>query len=308
MCSGIALRPLVPVKVKHIGIFMCFSRLLKAVKGSNMEFLALIIEPDAQSRRIVREALYKDGWQVVEARTVNEALAVISRQQEWSLVYHADNLQTKSRGASTTGGNILGVLRKHLGSAVFIVVIGVEDNPSAALKVIFDGASDYIRRPLHPSDVHKSARAVKERLNATGKEAVQPTFSIYPSTNEIDPPEPRLIGSSEAIVTIYKKIAQSLAPHLSTRNKSGARNVENWPRSYFITGETGTRKELVAQLIHRHSEYANGQFVPINCSALPTDLAESELFGYEQGAFTGAVKRSKGCGKSQKAERSSLMR
>ena len=64
--------------------------------------------------------------------------------------------------------------------------------------------------------------------------------------------------------------------------------------SVFITGETGTGKELVAQIIHRRSSQSRGQFVPVNCSNLTTELAESELFGHEPGAFTGASRKRQG--------------
>lgn len=281
-------------KIKRYGIFTHFSRLKKQEEEDGMELLALVIEPDAYLRRLVREALHEDGWQVVEARTADEALTLIRQQQNFPLIYCADSLRTdesKERAAS----NFISSLRSYLGSAAYIVMIGTENGSEAALESILSGASDYLRGVSRPDDVRRYARIVKQRLQAA-KEITQPGLSVHPMTvNTLVQTTPDLIGSSEAIVSIFKKIAKSISAHCFSGEANGAKKfIHDKLHSFFITGETGTGKELIAHLIHDRSIYAGGAFVPINCSALPEALAESELFGYEPGAFTGATKKKKG--------------
>ncbi len=102
------------------------------------------------------------------------------------------------------------------------------------------------------------------------------TGSAHPSTSRSQ--MQRLIGQSPAIVDVQEMAARS------SRSRS----------TVLITGETGTGKEVLARFIHAHSGRAAGPFVPVNCAALPENLVESELFGHERGAFTGAVNTSPG--------------
>jgi len=256
-----------------------------------VEFLALVIEPDESLRRLVRESLREDGWRVVEACSADEAFEIARQLQRCSLIYCADSL----RIAYGVGSHFLDALRKNLVADTYIISVGTGEGSHAALDAIMSGASDYIPRPHSAGDVLRPAAVVKRRLQVALSEAAQPALSVVPSEVYTELPEWSLVGASEAIVSVFKKIAQSLTRHPSQGRKDGLeKGGVKRPPSYFITGETGTGKELVAHLIHSRSSYAGGQFVPINCSALPEELAESELFGHEQGAFTGAIREKKG--------------
>lgn len=256
-----------------------------------MGFLAMVVEPDDALRRFVREALHEDGWRVVEACSAAEALEIAHRLQRCPLVYCGDSLRT----ISFTDSNFLDALKKCLAADTYIVAVGSGGGSNEALNAIMSGASDYIPRPNNADDVCRPAHVVKRRLGAALVEAAQPALSVTPSTTDAGFPELGLVGASEAIVSVFKKIAQSLTRHSSPSSNGGiGNNGGKRPPSYFITGETGTGKELVAHLIHSRSSYSGGQFVPINCSTLPEELAESELFGHESGAFTGAVREKRG--------------
>ncbi|MFL6231352.1 MAG: sigma-54-dependent transcriptional regulator, partial [Pyrinomonadaceae bacterium] len=256
--------------------------------------LALVIEPDEGLRRLVREALREDGWRVVEACSADEALTVISRQQSWPLVYCSDNLP-QGGAEACVGSGILETLRKYLGAASYIVMVGASDSSNAALDAIIAGASDFISLPCRADDVRKLARVVKQRLLAADRETTEYALEVHPDATTSSTRELNLVGASEAVVNVFKKIARSLTSRTITAGNNGVeKGTGKRSPSYFITGETGTGKELVAHLIHQRSMYAVGPFVPVNCSTLPTDLAESELFGHEPGAFTGAVREKKG--------------
>jgi DNA-binding NtrC family response regulator len=256
-----------------------------------MEFLAMVIEPDEALRQLVREALRGDGWRVVEARSADEALEITRARQTCPIVYCSASLRT----TFVAGMHFLDALRRSLSEDTYIVMVGSGAGSNEALDSILSGASDYIPWPQSVNEVLKPAGAVKRRLQAALSESIQPALSVVPSPPGADLPEFGLVGDSESIVGVFRKIAQALTRQPSSASKGEvAKNSRRKPPSYFITGETGTGKELVAHLIHSRSSYSGGQFVPINCSALPEELAESELFGHEPGAFTGAVREKKG--------------
>ncbi len=128
------------------------------------------------------------------------------------------------------------------------------------------GAFDYLLKPFQMPTLLD--------LVAKASSCNDPMSGIMELSRE-DSARPTIVGRSPAMQTVYKEIG-----------RAGRAAV-----NALILGETGTGKELVAQAIHQHSERASRPFVPVNCAAIPEPLLESDLFGHERGAFTGAVAR-----------------
>jgi len=167
-----------------------------------------------------------------------------------------------------TGAELLHKIKKQ-SPKTEVIIISEQDKIETALQLLKDGAYDYfvkskdIRERLLNAIGHIGDRIqMKSRLNQLEK-AVKSKYDFR--TN--------IIGDSPAMQKVFDLIEKSLHNNISVT----------------ITGETGTGKEEVAKAIHYNSDYSNGPFVAINMAAIPKELAESELFGHEKGAFTGAV-------------------
>src|ERR1043166_7011068 len=132
------------------------------------------------------------------------------------------------------------------------------------------GAFDYIPKPTEPSEMLEDLRTLIDQSVAASRlisEPVEPT--------ETEPVSGAIIGHSRPMQKVYKDIGSVVPSRVDV----------------LILGETGTGKELVARAVHKHSDRAVQPFIAVNCAALPETLLESELFGHEKGAFTGADRR-----------------
>src|SRR5690349_2863600 len=150
-----------------------------------------------------------------------------------------------------------------------VIMVTAYGSVGQAVEAIKAGAFDYVEKPFDQDQIRLVIdKAVKQA--AANRSA--PRATLYPSTEEVRG-RYGLIGDSPEMHNIFEVIAK----------------VADSPSTVLITGESGTGKELVAKALHENSSRKNGPFIKINCAAIPKTLMESELFGYEKGAFTGAT-------------------
>jgi DNA-binding NtrC family response regulator len=161
---------------------------------------------------------------------------------------------------SDAGMELLGRLREDGGTPV--VLLTSHPSMDLAMEAIRQGAHDVLAKPLPRGRV---------REIVTGIEEVR---RVRPLPADL-PPEDVIVGSSTGMMAVFKTIAKAAGSDATV----------------LVLGESGTGKEMVARVLHSRSHRARGQFVAINCAAIPENLLESELFGHEKGAFTGAIGR-----------------
>ena len=222
----------------------------------------LVIDDDRSIRRIVRGAFegHSPPIEVVEASTAEEGLAAMRRQPPDVVLL--DIVLPHDSG--------LDVFHQisAFDSRLPVVFITADTESDTAIDAMMLGAYDYLIKPL---DL-KNLSALVDRAIST-RRMMQTPVEI-PLEREVSPAD-RLVGRSPRMLDVYKAIGR-VAPQ----------NV-----TVLIRGESGTGKELVARAIYHHSPRKDGPFLAVNCAALPDTLLESELFGHEKGAFTGADRR-----------------
>jgi len=237
----------------------------KAVDHSPV--VVLLIDDDLDIRDQMKWALMPD-YQVLEAG--DRATAVAQIRSEMPPVVLLDlGLPPDVDGASEG----LAILQEalHLNPLAKIIVVTGNSDRANAVTAIESGAYDFIEKPIQ-LDV---LRVVLQRaLYRYGVELDRRSHHQSVEGEEFE----GIVGGSEPMQEIYQSIRQ----------------VGPTAMPVLITGESGTGKELVAQAIHRQSRRNEHPFIAINCGAIPENLLESELFGYEKGAFTGAAQQKKG--------------
>ncbi|MFH1081221.1 MAG: sigma-54 dependent transcriptional regulator [Pseudomonadota bacterium] len=217
----------------------------------------LVVDDDSSMRLAVAESLEICGYHVSTADNGKEALALF-KTDRFNLVI------TDMRMPGMTGMDVLtGV--KSLSSQTPVILITAYGTVSAAVEAMKAGAAEFIMKPFSLDDLES---AVAHVLAMTSNRMEQ--------TSEANIPE---------ILTRDVKFNAIL---------DMLRNVAKSKSSILICGESGTGKELMARYIHRNSNRRTGPFVAVNCAAIPHTLLESEMFGFEKGAFTGASQRKPG--------------
>ncbi len=227
----------------------------------------LIADDDAVIRGNLALLLRSDGYQILEAADgVRAAEALADPSVSLAL------LDLKMPGRS--GMDVLREHHDHLEETPVIVITALGGS-GAAIEAMKLGAFDYITKPFDLDEVLITVRrALTQKALIAQVQAL--AAAEYRSTDQTEDEE--LIGRTPAMLQVFKTIGLVAAA----------------AEPVLITGESGTGKELVAAAVHANSERAGKPFVKVNCAALSPTLLESELFGHEKGAFTGAVARRRG--------------
>ncbi|MCA3588550.1 MAG: nitrogen regulation protein NR(I) [Methylocystis sp.] len=218
----------------------------------------LVADDDAAIRTVVGQALTRAGYEV---KTASNAAAL------WKLVQggEGDLIVTDVMMPDENAFDLIPRIRK-LRPQVPIVVMSAQNTFMTAIRASERGAYEYLPKPFDLSEL----------TTIVGRALAEPQALAEPSDAPLD--EIPLVGRSPAMQEIYRTLARLMHIDLTV----------------LINGESGTGKELVARALHDFGKRKNGPFVAINMAAIPRDLIESELFGHEKGAFTGANQRSVG--------------
>ena len=214
----------------------------------------LVIDDDAVACEFLQEALSLEGYEVKAYTSAKEAL-----EQDLS---RYDLLMSDIRMPEMDGLQFLDQVHKKWPNLP-VILMTAYGSLETTMEAISLGAWDYISKPFSPEDCRAIVKKVLEV-----RELRERRMKLQPETTE----DPKLIGSSAMMVEFYKQIAR----------------IADASASVLIEGESGTGKELTAHSLHNMSSRRDKPFVVVHCGAIPDNLLESELFGYEKGSFTGA--------------------
>ncbi len=226
----------------------------------------IIVADDEESMRwVLSKALKRKGFSVDLAKDGEEALSLIQANS-----YDLAILDIKMPGLS--GLELLGKV-KELKNDLLVVIMTAEASMKNAIEAMKKGAYDYITKPFDLDVID----AIIEKIDKAREMTSQVTL-LKEELKDRYQLEKTIIGNSPAMSAVYKTIGK-VAPSDIT---------------ILIQGESGTGKELIAKAIHFNSKRLGKPFIALNCAAIPKELLESELFGFEKGAFTGAFERKLG--------------
>ena len=227
----------------------------------------LVITPDTNAAQTIRSA-WNDG-ETTTAATLDDAGSIIEGGAIEYAFIDIEELRPLSTGDQ--GGGFLSAFHALLPGARAIVMSSPE-GIREAVNLVHEGASDYLTYPLVRDEVELVRRTVERRERLRSE-------LTYLRNRSLDVESLGAVSSrAESMKDVLRKIRQ-VAPTRST---------------VLLTGETGTGKSFLAKVIHQHSTRGGRQFVSVHCGAIPDSLLESELFGHERGAFTGAERRKLG--------------
>ena len=211
-----------------------------------------IVDDDQSIRFVLEKALAREQLAVRSFSTPRDVLAALESDEPQVLV-------SDIRMPGGSGIDLLAKVKARLPALPVIVMTAYSDLDSA-VSAFQGGAFEYLPKPF---DVTKAVELIRRAVDESLREAVQAERAAE---------MPEMLGQAGAMQDVFRAIGRLSQSHVTV----------------LITGESGSGKELVARALHKHSPRAGGPFVAINTAAIPKDLLESELFGHERGAFTGA--------------------
>ncbi|MBM3351178.1 MAG: sigma-54-dependent Fis family transcriptional regulator [Betaproteobacteria bacterium] len=217
----------------------------------------LAVDDEPSMLRLLEISLRQAGYRPLTAKDGREALEVVRSN-------HVDCVVSDLHMPRMDGLQLLKAIRQA-DADLPVIIVTAQGEVKSAIEAMKHGASDYMLRPF---DLEELELSIKRSLSIS-RLVVENQFLREEKSTDTG-----MVGSSPVMEQLQQSIRQ-VAPERAT---------------VLIAGETGTGKELVARAIHAHSPRAEALFVAVNCAAIPHEMLESELFGHEKGAFTGAIK------------------
>lgn len=212
-----------------------------------------IIDDDRSIRWVLEKALAREDIEFKSFASADEALQALTQGTPQIVI-------SDIRMPGSSGLDLLQILRERYPNLPVIIMTAYSDLESA-VSSFQGGAFEYLPKPF---DINHAVELIRRALDQSQRKNSSP---------ETVPAAPDILGQAPAMQEVFRAIGRLAQSHATV----------------LINGESGTGKELVAQALHRHSLRADKPFVAINTAAIPKDLLESELFGHERGAFTGAT-------------------
>ena len=241
---------------------------------SGTRLTVLIVDDDAAQRRVVSAFVTRAGWQAVHAANGAEALRALEE--------HAPSIAILDLMLPDTPGDVLMLQLRERRPRLPVIILSAQDSVARAVEIMKLDPYEYMVKPLDPDRlVRVIERAVHERAL---EDRVAVLEREVRETYRFD----QIVGAAPSMQRLFDEMDQVLETKITV----------------FISGESGTGKELVAKALHYHGARRAGPFVALNCGAIPESLQESELFGHERGAFTGAVATHRG--RFEQADRGTL--